>query len=79
MARAKRGDKGAYEEIVRRHETIAFRMAWTITDSERRHDLPARAPLGDGPPCDRLPLLLLVRLEGAFERRRAIALARSLR
>ena len=33
VARAKRGDKGAYEEIVRRHETIAFRMAWTITGS----------------------------------------------
>ena len=33
MARAKRGDKGAYEEVVRRHETIAFRMAWTITGS----------------------------------------------
>ena len=33
VARAKRGETSAYEEIVRRHGTIAFRMAWTITGS----------------------------------------------
>jgi len=31
VARAKRGEPGAYEEIVRRHQTIAFRTAWVIT------------------------------------------------
>jgi RNA polymerase sigma-70 factor (ECF subfamily) len=33
IARAKRGELGAYEEIVRLHETIAFRTAWVITRS----------------------------------------------
>jgi RNA polymerase sigma factor (sigma-70 family) len=33
VARAKRGDLDAYEEIVRRHQTIAFRTAWLITGS----------------------------------------------
>jgi RNA polymerase sigma factor (sigma-70 family) len=33
VARAKRGELDAYEEIVRRHQTIAFRTAWTITRS----------------------------------------------
>jgi RNA polymerase sigma factor (sigma-70 family) len=31
--RAKRGELGAYEEIVRAHQTIAFRTAWVITGS----------------------------------------------
>ena len=30
---AKRGDSRAYEQIVKRHQTIAFRVAWTITGS----------------------------------------------
>ena len=33
LARAKGGDVAAYSEIVRRHETIAFRTAWLITGS----------------------------------------------
>jgi RNA polymerase sigma factor (sigma-70 family) len=33
VARAKRGEPDAYEEIVRRHQTIAFRTAWVITGS----------------------------------------------
>jgi DNA-directed RNA polymerase specialized sigma24 family protein len=33
VARAKRGEVGAYEEIVRMHGTIAFRTAWVITGS----------------------------------------------
>ena len=33
VARAKRGDLDAYEEIVRRHQSIAFRTAWLITGS----------------------------------------------
>jgi RNA polymerase sigma-70 factor, ECF subfamily len=33
VARAKRGELGAYEEIVRRHQNIAFRTAWVITGS----------------------------------------------
>ena len=34
MIRAKRGEPDAYEEIVRMHQTIAFRTAWVITRSE---------------------------------------------
>jgi RNA polymerase sigma factor (sigma-70 family) len=33
VARAKRGEPDAYEEIVRRHQSIAFRTAWVITGS----------------------------------------------
>jgi RNA polymerase sigma factor (sigma-70 family) len=33
LARAKRGDLRAYERIVERHQTIAFRTAWTFTGS----------------------------------------------
>jgi RNA polymerase sigma factor (sigma-70 family) len=33
VARAKRGELDAYEEIVRAHQTIAFRTAWVITGS----------------------------------------------
>lgn len=33
IARAKGGELDAYEEIVRRHQTIAFRTAWVITRS----------------------------------------------
>jgi RNA polymerase sigma factor (sigma-70 family) len=33
VSRAKRGELDAYEEIVRRHQTIAFRTAWLITGS----------------------------------------------
>jgi RNA polymerase sigma-70 factor, ECF subfamily len=33
VARARRGERGAYEEIVRRHQNIAFRTAWVITGS----------------------------------------------
>jgi RNA polymerase sigma factor (sigma-70 family) len=33
VARAKRGELDAYEEIVRMHQTIAFRTAWVITGS----------------------------------------------
>lgn len=33
VARAKRGDLAAYEDIVRQHQTIAFRTAWVITRS----------------------------------------------
>jgi RNA polymerase sigma-70 factor, ECF subfamily len=33
IARAKRGDERAYEEIVERNQTIAFRVAWMITRS----------------------------------------------
>jgi RNA polymerase sigma-70 factor (ECF subfamily) len=33
VARAKRGERDAYEEIVRRHQQIAFRTAWVITGS----------------------------------------------
>ena len=36
VARAKRGEPDAYEEIVRRHQTIAFRTAWVITRLGRR-------------------------------------------
>ena len=31
VARAKRGEPAAYGEIVRRHQSIAFRTAWVIT------------------------------------------------
>jgi RNA polymerase sigma factor (sigma-70 family) len=34
VTRAKRGELDAYEEIVRLHQTIAFRTAWVITRSE---------------------------------------------
>ena len=34
VARAKRGDVAAYERLVERHQTIAFRVAWQITGSE---------------------------------------------
>jgi RNA polymerase sigma-70 factor, ECF subfamily len=34
VARAKRGELKAYEEIVRLHQTIAFRTAWVITRSD---------------------------------------------
>ena len=34
VARARRGELDAYEEIVRLHQTIAFRTAWVITRSE---------------------------------------------
>jgi RNA polymerase sigma-70 factor (ECF subfamily) len=33
VTRAKRGELDAYEEIVRRHQSIAFRTAWVITSS----------------------------------------------
>jgi len=33
VARAKKGDADAYAELVRQHETIAFRTAWLITGS----------------------------------------------
>jgi len=33
VARAKHGERGAYEEIVRRHQNIAFRTALVITGS----------------------------------------------
>ncbi|HEX2126669.1 MAG TPA: RNA polymerase sigma factor [Thermoleophilaceae bacterium] len=33
VARAQRGDLDAYEEIVRMHQTVAFRTAWVITGS----------------------------------------------
>jgi RNA polymerase sigma factor (sigma-70 family) len=33
VARAKRGELDAYEEIVKMHQTIAFRTAWVITGS----------------------------------------------
>jgi RNA polymerase sigma factor (sigma-70 family) len=33
VRRAKRGELDAYEEIVRMHETVAFRTAWVITGS----------------------------------------------
>jgi RNA polymerase sigma-70 factor (ECF subfamily) len=33
VARARRGEPDAYEEIVRQHQTIAFRTAWVITRS----------------------------------------------
>jgi RNA polymerase sigma factor (sigma-70 family) len=33
IARAKRGDERAYEEIVERNQTIAFRVAWMISGS----------------------------------------------
>jgi RNA polymerase sigma-70 factor (ECF subfamily) len=33
VARAKRGERDAYEQIVRRHQSIAFRTAWVITGS----------------------------------------------
>jgi RNA polymerase sigma-70 factor (ECF subfamily) len=33
VARARRGELDAYEEIVRLHQTIAFRTAWMITRS----------------------------------------------
>jgi RNA polymerase sigma factor (sigma-70 family) len=34
VARAKRGELDAYEDIVRLHQTIAFRTAWVITRSD---------------------------------------------
>jgi RNA polymerase sigma factor (sigma-70 family) len=34
VARAKRGELDAYEDIVRMHQRIAFRTAWVITRSE---------------------------------------------
>ena len=34
IARAKSGDAVAYEQIVRAHQTIAFRTAWMITGSD---------------------------------------------
>jgi RNA polymerase sigma-70 factor (ECF subfamily) len=34
VVRAKRGELDAYEDIVRLHQTIAFRTAWVITRSE---------------------------------------------
>ena len=32
-ARARRGDTGAYEELVRRYQEVAFRAAWLVTGS----------------------------------------------
>jgi hypothetical protein len=47
VARAKRGELDAYEEIVRRHQTIAFRTAWVITRSAA--DAEERRPGGAVP------------------------------
>ena len=33
IQRAQRGDRGAYETLMERHQTIAFRVAWAITGS----------------------------------------------
>jgi RNA polymerase sigma factor (sigma-70 family) len=33
IQRAKRGDQSAYETLMERHQTIAFRVAWAITGS----------------------------------------------
>jgi len=35
IARAQRGDAGAYESLVRQHEQIAFRVAWLLSRDER--------------------------------------------
>ena len=34
IARAQRGDAGAYELLVRQHEQIAFRVAWLLSRDE---------------------------------------------
>ena len=41
VARAKRGERDAYEEIVRRHQNIAFRTALVITGSAADAELDA--------------------------------------
>jgi RNA polymerase sigma factor (sigma-70 family) len=33
IGRAQRGDRAAYESLMERHQTIAFRLAWAITGS----------------------------------------------
>ncbi len=33
IQRAQRGDRSAYEKLMERHQTIAFRVAWAITGS----------------------------------------------
>jgi RNA polymerase sigma factor (sigma-70 family) len=33
IRRAQRGDRGAYEKLMERHQTVAFRVAWAITGS----------------------------------------------
>jgi RNA polymerase sigma factor (sigma-70 family) len=79
VARAKRGELDAYEEIVRRHQSIAFRTAWVITGSaadaeEAAQDgfLKAHAALGrfrDGSPFR--PWLLAIVANEARNRVRA--------
>jgi RNA polymerase sigma factor (sigma-70 family) len=79
VARAKRGELDAYEEIVRMHGTIAFRTAWVITGSaadaeEAAQDafVKAQRALGrfrDGSPFR--PWLLTIVANEARNRRRA--------
>jgi RNA polymerase sigma-70 factor (ECF subfamily) len=79
VARAKRGELDAYEEIVRLHQTIAFRTAWVITRSsadaeEAAQDafVKAHAALSrfrDGAPFR--PWLLAIVANEARNRRRA--------
>jgi RNA polymerase sigma factor (sigma-70 family) len=79
VARAKRGELDAYEEIVRMHQTIAFRTAWVITGSaaeaeEAAQDafLKAHAALGrfrEGSPFR--PWLLTIVANEARNRARA--------
>jgi RNA polymerase sigma factor (sigma-70 family) len=79
VARAKRGELDAYEEIVRLHQTIAFRTAWVITRSaadaeEAAQDgfVKAHAALGrfrEGSPFR--PWLLTIVANEARNRRRS--------
>jgi len=79
LARAKRGEVGAYEEIVRMHQTIAFRTAWVITRNEPDAEeaaqdafVKAHAALGrfrEGAPFR--PWLLAIVANEARNRRRA--------
>ena len=50
IARAKRGDAAAYEQIVRAHQTIAFRTAWMITGSAAEAEEAAQDGVPQGLP-----------------------------
>ena len=50
IARAQRGDAAAYEQIVRAHQTIAFRTAWMITGSAAEAEEAAQDGVPQGVP-----------------------------
>lgn len=79
VARAKRGDHGAYETLVEKHQTIAFRTAYLVTGSaadaeEAAQDAFVRAYAALGrfrPEASFRPWLLTIVANEARNRRRA--------